>query len=62
MTFHFRDPFDPRDPPEPREHYEECPVAAADAPDRDCTCAEADAIAYDDAMERRGDALRDRNL
>ena len=59
---HFRDPFNPRDPPEPREHYEDCPVSAIDGtPDRDCTCAEVDAIAYDDAMERRGDALRDRD-
>ena len=57
MRFHFHDPFDPRDPKEPREHYEDCPALADDA--EACTCAEADEIAYDEAMERRVDALRD---
>lgn len=56
----FRDPFDPREPDQPREHYEDCPVRAEDAADGDCTCAQADIDTYEDAMERRVDALRDR--
>lgn len=48
-----RDPLDPRDPPGDRPHWDTCPGVD------DCDCAEHEDDGYDDAMERKVDAMRD---
>ena len=51
------------DPPEEREHYPACPATADDGDEPgECTCAETVVAAFDDEMDRRIDAWKDRDL